>query len=112
MYKVIIRGLIILGLSVSLLSCEKQDVRHKKSVEETLIDSFRSAPENTVLRVRSIVAAAKDKNYPIALNELAVLSATNKLDKSQKRSIKTLMRQLRYDMEEEEFNAKISPAAE
>lgn len=56
-----------------------------------------------------IVVASKDKNYSLALNELALLSATNQLSKSQKLSIDKLMRQLRYDMEEEEFGDKLAP---
>lgn len=111
MYKVIIRGLVVLGLSVFLLSCEKQEVRHKQSVEEKLVYSFRSASVETVEKIRNIVIAAKDKNYSMALNELAVLSATNRLSNAQKASVTTIMRQLRYDMEEEEFSSQISPAA-
>lgn len=112
MYKVAIRGMMVLGASVFLFSCETQDAKHKQSVEEKLISSFRSAPEKTIQRVQGIVLAAKDKNYPLALNELGLLSVTNRLSKPQKLSVTSLMRQLRFDMEEEEFNAQISPAAE
>ena len=89
-----------------LAACEKLDTRHKKTVEERLLDSFSDSNEDLRARIGRVVAAAEDKDYEFAMNELAVISATIKLEKDQKRAIDDLMRQLRYDLEEEELEDK------
>ena len=90
-----------------LAACEKLDTKHKKTVEERLLDSFSGSNEDLRARIGRAVVAAENKNYEFAMNELAVISATMQLEKEQKRAIDDLMRQLRYDLEEEELGDKL-----
>lgn len=109
MHKIIIGVLVVLGLSVLLLSCERRDIGGKKSAVERFADSFQDAPEKILHRVQVIVSASKKNDYPLALNELAMLLATNQISQPQRVSINLLMRRLRYDMEDEEFGDRVSP---
>ncbi|HPF45418.1 MAG: hypothetical protein KDF58_07195 [Alphaproteobacteria bacterium] len=97
-------------LSLSLFACDSNQEKHKKTLEEKLADSFSQSEETVKNRVNVIVKASEDKNYMLAMNELAILSASQINNHEQKLAIKLLMNQLRYTMEEEEIAAKtISP---
>lgn len=87
-------------------SCDKLDEQHKDTIEDRLIYSFRHEAPELQNTVEEIVRRAKEKNYQDALNKLALLSATHKLNKNQKHAVDTIMKQLRYDMEEEIFSEK------
>ncbi len=89
-----------------LSSCDSNQEKHRKTLEERLVDSF-SASENIVReRVDVIVSASKDQDYVLAMNELAILSATQQNNPAQKQAINLLMNQLRFNMEEAEFTAR------
>ncbi|WP_321389104.1 hypothetical protein [Emcibacter sp.] len=92
----------------NLAGCEKLETRHKKTVEERLLDSFSDSSEELRERVGRVVVAAEKKDYEFAMNELALISATRQLEKPQKKAVDDLMRQLRYDMEEEELGDKLN----
>ena len=94
-------GLIII---LSAASCEKRDEQHKDSIEVRLLSSFKRESPALQKRVAEIITNAKADDYQAALNELALLSATHNLTKEQKLAVDTLVRQLRYDMEEEIFS--------
>ncbi|WP_417319391.1 hypothetical protein [Emcibacter sp.] len=99
----LIPAIFVLG---QLGGCEKLETRHKKTVEERLQESFSESSEELRVRIGRIIIAAEKKDYEFALNELAMVSATTALEKSQKKAVDDLMRQLRYDMEEEELENK------
>ena len=93
-------------LSLSLFACDSNQEKHKKTLEEKLADSFSQSEETVKNRVNVIVKASEDKNYMLAMNELAILSASKINNPEQKQAIKLLMTQLRFNMEEEEIAAK------
>lgn len=91
---------------VALSACEKLDESHKESIEDSLIRSFKAEDPALKKHVSDIVRQAEEDQYQEALNKLALLSATHTLNKEQKKAIDALVRQLRYDMEEEIFADK------
>ncbi len=99
---------LVLGMvmMVTVVSCEKRDESHKGTIEDQLIYSFRDADPELQQHVSKIVTKAKALKYQDALNKLALLAATNRLNKDQKHAINIMVKQLRYDMEEEIFSER------
>ncbi len=106
MYRKIARLFFYLMLVVSVVSCDNQNDTRNDSVEDRLIRSFSN--EKTELRqhVEVIVEDSKAEKYQDALNKLALLSATRRLSSEQKIAVELIVRQLRYDMEEEIFSGR------
>jgi len=98
-----IRFLLMCFTIILLGACERIDTKHKKTIEENLVETFQNTDENLQAQIDRIVKASKEKDFQFALNNLALISAHNQLTKDQKKAIESLMRQLRYDMEEVEF---------
>lgn len=102
-----ITTIILLSLLTFLLSaCDSNQEKHKKSLEEQLIDSFATSEKNVRDRVELIVEASENKNYAKAMNELAMLSAAQINSAQQEYAIKRLMDQLRFNLEEVELARK------
>jgi hypothetical protein len=95
----------IMALVLVLTSCEKPQETHD---EDRLTYSFRDESPEITQHVATIVEDARALKYKMALNKLALLSATRKLTKEQKYAVDTLARQLRYDMEEKIFTERQS----
>jgi hypothetical protein len=86
-----------------VMSCEKPG---EGRAEDRLLYSFRNESAEIQQHVTDIIAAAKALEYQAAMNDLALLSATRNLTDKQRNAVDTLVRQLRYDMEEEIFSAQ------
>lgn len=95
-----------IGMMIMVLSCEKQDEIHKITIEDKLIHSFQDSNPELKKIVAEIIVEAKALNYRDSLNALALLAATNRLNESQKLAINNIVKQLRYDMEEEIFSER------
>lgn len=106
MIRKIVTFILVSLLSVSLFACDSNQEKHKKTLEEKLTDSFSQSEESVKTRVNVIVKASENKNYMLAMNELAILSVSQINNPEQKQAIKLLMTQLRFNMEEEEIEAK------
>lgn len=103
----IVRFTLLIGAFVMMLSgCEKMDEKHKLTIEDRLVYSFRAEDAATREDVSHIIEAVRKKDYRQALNGLTLLSNTRKVSKIQKKAINDLIRQLRFDMEDEEINNK------
>jgi len=99
--------IILLSLRTMLLSaCGSNQEKHKKSLEEQLVDSFAGSEQSVRERVDLIVEASESQNYAKAMNELAMLSAVQINSAEQKYAIKRLMDQLRFNLEEVELAHK------
>lgn len=106
MIKRIISIILLSFLTILLSACDSTQEKHKKSLEEQLIDSFATSQQDVRERVDLIVEASENKNYAKAMNELAMLSAAQINNTQQKYAIKRLMDQLRFNLEEEELVRK------
>ena len=106
MYRKIAKLFFCLMLVATVISCDNQGDTKNDTVEDRLIRSFSN--ENMELRqhVSVIVEDAKAEKYQDALNKLALLSATRRLSNEQKIAVELIVRQLRYDMEEEIFSER------
>lgn len=99
---------IIFLLSMLLLSCDSNQERAKKTLEERLTDSFATSNKELRQQVEIIVIASKEKDYIKAMNGLGILSSTNINNNEQQLAINSLMAQLRNSMETEEIEKKNS----
>tara|TARA_B100001939_G_scaffold347487_1_gene369243 strand:- start:1564 stop:1902 length:339 start_codon:yes stop_codon:yes gene_type:complete len=99
----LVMAFLALAVTFSLTGCDNFETKHKKTVEERLVDAFATMPDEMRQRIDQVVADSDAKAYQQALNELALISHTTRLTAAQKRAVDDLMRQLRYDMEEEEL---------
>lgn len=106
MFNKILHILSVCVLSFVIVACDSNQVKHQKTLEDRLVDSFEMSNNDIQDRVQVIVMASKDKNYTHAMNELGILSATNLNTSSQKHAIKLLMEQLRFNLEEGEIAQK------
>lgn len=91
---------------LAFASCDSNQVRHKKTLEEQLTDNYVLSPKVIRSRIEIIVSASKNKNYALAMNELGILSSSQINDDDQKRAIRLLMAQLRFNLEEDEILAR------
>jgi len=108
MFRKIVKATIA-GIALCFMSsCDKLDEQHKDTIENRLVQSFREERPEVRERVSEIVRAAEEQDYQGALNKLALLSATTKLDRKQKYAVDAVMKQLRYDMEEKIFSEQKS----
>lgn len=89
---------------LALTACEKPDDSRKITMEEHLVQSFSAESPETRQQVADIISAARMRNYQKALNKLALLSATRILTKNEKFAVESIVRKLRFDMEEEIFS--------
>lgn len=97
-----IAGLVLgLMLIITVASCEKPVAELD---EDRLTHSFRNESPEIQQHVAMIAEEARQLKYKEALNKLALLSATRKLTREQKYAVDTLVRHLRYDMEEKIFS--------
>lgn len=85
---------------IAVLSCGKSDETYD---EDRLTYSFRNESPELRQHVALIAEEAKALKYQAAMNKLALLSATKSLTDEQKNAVDILVKQLRYDMEEEIF---------
>ena len=92
------------------VSCDSISEKHKKTLEEKLIDSFEMSDEATQDKVQLIVSASKLNQYEQAMNELEILSSSQMNTPEQKNAIKLLMKQLRFNMDEIELSQMASPS--
>lgn len=106
MIKSIINMLMILLCGIYIAGCDSVQEKHKKTLEEQLVDTFATSSTEVQDRVSTIVDASEDKNYTLAMNELGKLSASQINTPAQNHAIKLLMAQLRFNMEEEELSKK------
>ncbi|MBL4601219.1 MAG: hypothetical protein JKY84_00595 [Emcibacteraceae bacterium] len=98
---------VVLLAVLFLTGCDSMQEQHKKTLEEKLFEDFRFSEKSVRARVDLIVAASKQKNYILAMNQLGILSATQINNSAQARSIKLLMVQLRFSMEEQDLAARM-----
>ena len=75
-------------------------------MEEQLTDNYVLSPKAIRNRIEVIVNASENKNYVLAMNELGILSSSQINNDEQKRAIKLLMAQLRFNLEEDEILAR------
>ncbi len=101
MKKTIINIIIIL-CSISLWACDSSSEKRIKTLEDKLTDVYAASNSEVVNRVNIIVAASNDHNYTLAMNELGILSASQINTSDQEKAIKSLMTQLRYNLEDED----------
>jgi len=93
---------VIVALAVT--ACEKPDDSRKITIEERLVQSFSEEPPETRQQIAEIIRAAQGQDYQTALNRLALLSASRILTKNEKFAVESIVRKLRFDMEEEIFS--------
>ena len=99
-----VTGLLIsVMLMMTVASCGKSN---ETDDQDRLTQSFRDESPDLQQHIAEIVKEAGQSDYKAALNKLALLSATRKLTSKQKYAVDVLVRQLRYDMEEEIFSAQ------
>ena len=104
MFQSILRSIILVSaLILTVSGCDNMDEKHKLSIEDRLIYSFRGEDEETREKVARIIDAARENDYREALNDLAILLNTRKVNQVQKKAINDLIRQLRFDMEDEKM---------
>lgn len=106
MIKSIINMLMVLLCGICIAGCDSVQEKHKKTLEEQLVDNFSSSSSEIQNRVATIVVASEERNYTLAMNELGKLSASQINTSAQNHAIKLLMAQLRFNMEEEELSKK------
>lgn len=97
----IVRLLLSLLLFITVTSCGKPDDTHD---EDRLTYSFRNESPELQQHVATIISEVKARKYQDAMNKLALLSATRTLTDKQRHAVDILVRQLRYDMEEDIFS--------
>lgn len=105
MYRKLIK--LFLGLIAVMVvsSCGTSDETRDSTLEEDrLIQSFSDESPEMQHHIAEIVENAKARQFKGAMNKLALLSATKQLSKKQKYAVDVMVRQYRYDMEEEIFN--------
>lgn len=100
------RVLSIMLLSFFLFSCDDNQERKKKSLEVRLVDSFEQTEQDVRDRVDVIVAASKERDFVLAMNELGMLYRTRINTDEQINAIEMLMTDLRIAMETEEIEAR------
>ncbi len=95
-------AILALGLLVFIVvsSCGETEKTHD---QDRLTYSFRNESPEMQQHVATILAEAKEQKYQTAMNKLALLSATRTLTHEQNNAVEILVKQLRYDMEEEIF---------
>lgn len=99
--------IILVSLALFFLSsCDSNQEKHKKTLEGRLVDSFATSQTLVRERVDIIVAASKVQDYELAMNELAILSATHQNNPAQQQAINLLMNQLRFNLEEAEMTVR------
>lgn len=103
MFKKLLNIFAISVISLAINACDSNQEKHKKTLEEKLIDSFGQADLSARNQVSLIVSASEEKKYAQAMNELAILSATNLNSREQEFAINQLMNQLRFNLEEIEL---------
>lgn len=92
-------------LIIAVSSCGSSDgMRDSTAEEDRLIQSFSDESSELQQHVAEIVRNAKAGQYQDAMNKLALLSATRLLSNKQKFAVDTMVRQYRYDMEEEIYD--------
>ena len=97
-----ITNIIIILCSISLWACDSSSEKRTKTLEEKLVDIYSASNAEVVNRINIIVTASNDHNYTLAMNELGILSASQINTPEQKKTIKSLMTQLRYNLEDED----------
>ncbi len=112
MFNKILHIIMACVLSILIVACDSNQEKHQKTLEEQLVENFKFSSRDVRARVQTIVTASKEKNYTLAMNELGILSATQINTPTQKRAIKLLMEQLRFNLEEEEMSSKKRPVRE
>ena len=85
---------------MSLWACDSSSEKRTKTLEEKLVEIYATSNTEVVNQVNMIVAASDDQNYTLAMNELGILSASQINTPEQKKAIKSLMTQLRYNLED------------
>lgn len=101
-FKNLIHMIMISTVFMVVVSCDSNQEKHQKTLEEKLVDSFAQADVSVRKKVSKIVADSKEEDYSNAMNELAILSATHLNSPAQEYAIKRLMEQLRFNLEEAE----------
>ncbi|MCC3861337.1 hypothetical protein [Pseudemcibacter aquimaris] len=96
----------LITLSLLLISCDNNQERKKKSLEERLVDSYAQTEQDVRDRIDIIVKASEEKDYILAMNELGMLYRTRINSKEQIQAIEMLMTDLRIAMETEELEAR------
>lgn len=92
-----------------IAACEKPEESRKITIEDRLIQSFRKESPEVQQQIAAIIRDAQALDYQNAMNKLAVLSATRILTKDEKFAVNSIMRKLRFDMEEEIFSRQKQP---
>ena len=100
--KKFITNIFIVLCAISLWACDSSSEKRIKTLEEKLVGIYAASNSEVVDRVNIIVTASNDHNYILAMNELGILSASQINTPEQKKVIKSLMTQLRYNLEDED----------
>ena len=112
MYRIIANLGLVLIMAASVASCGLSDDTQDRSTEEArLVQSFSAESSELQQHIKQIVTMVQVRNYREAMNKLALLSATRRLTHEQKIAVDFMVRQLRYDMEEEIFSDQESDKA-
>lgn len=104
MYGKCVKLILAIVMAAAVTACEDRKETHKDTVEDRLLYSFRAESPALQAHVAEIVQEARALRYPSAMNKLALLSATQPLTEKQKVAVDLMIRQLRFDMEEEIFS--------
>lgn len=113
MFREFIKYILVMITIFAVSACGKNEEEVYEGTRETvrLIRSFQNETPEMQDYIDEIIKEANDLNYQDAMNKLALLSATHKTTKQQKIAIELMMKQLRYDMEEEIFKAQAQAQA-
>lgn len=106
MVRNILYSIIIAVCSLFLMSCDINNEKQAKTLEDKLIEVFSSADQSRQTRIEGIIMASKDQNYKFAMNELALLSAMQINTPNQEQVIRLLMNHFRLNMEAEDMIRK------